>query len=118
MSKHRSTESTRRAGRVALVGRPNVGKSTLLNKLVGEPIAITSAQPQTTRKTVRGVRTDGDAQYVLLDTPGLHAPRSQLGQRMNEAARGAVRDADVVVLVVVAPREGDEPRANAADSAI
>jgi GTP-binding protein Era len=117
MSKHRSTESTH-AGRVALVGRPNVGKSTLLNTMLGEPIAITSAQPQTTRETVRGVLTDGDAQYVLLDTPGLHAPRNRLGQRMNAAARGAARDADVVVLVVAAPREGAEARANAADIAI
>ena len=117
MSKHRSTESTR-AGRVALVGRPNVGKSTLLNTMLGEPIAITSDQPQTTRETVRGVLTAGYAQYVLLDTPGLHAPRSRLGERMNEASRAAARDADVVVLVVAAPREGDESRADRADIAV
>ncbi len=91
-----------RSGRVALVGRPNVGKSTLLNALLGEPLAITSPQPQTTRSTVRGVLTD-DAratQYVFVDTPGLHAPKTRLGERMNLLAREAAREADAVVLVV------------------
>ncbi len=89
-----------RAGTVALVGRANVGKSTLLNALLGEPIAIISPHPQTTRDVVRGVLTRDDAQYVFLDTPGLHAPRSLLGERMNRSARGAIRDADAVVLMV------------------
>jgi GTP-binding protein Era len=98
-----------RAGRVAIVGRPNVGKSTLLNALLGEAIAITSLHPQTTRDTVRGVLTVGDTQYVFVDTPGLHAPKTRLGAWMNETARQAARDADVLVLVIEAPRDGQEP---------
>jgi GTPase len=93
-----------RAGRVALVGRPNVGKSTLLNALLGEPIAIISPHPQTTRENVRGILTVNDAQFVFVDTPGLHAPRTRLGRWMNEHAREAGREADVVVLVAEVPR--------------
>jgi GTP-binding protein Era len=115
-----------RSGRVAIVGRPNVGKSTLLNALLGEPIAITSLHPQTTRDTVRGVLTVNDTQYVFVDTPGLHPPRTRLGHWMNETARQAARDADVLVLVVEAPRgapegearEGRELRPTAADLAL
>src|SRR5260370_27802739 len=114
----RSSADTMRAGRVALVGRPNVGKSTLLNALLGEPIAITSHHPQTTRDSVRGVLTRPEAQYVLVDTPGLHEPRTQLGRRMNEAARRAMRGADVVVLIVEAPREPRRPAADASDLGI
>ncbi len=108
-SRHPKAPSTTRAGRVALVGRPNVGKSTLLNALLGQSIAITSPHPQTTRTTVRGVVTRGDAQYVLLDTPGLHAPRNRLGRYMNEGAVEAVDGADAVVLLVEAPRPGAPP---------
>jgi GTP-binding protein Era len=99
-----------RSGRVAIVGRPNVGKSTLLNALLGEPIAITSSQPQTTRSTVRGVLTDaaGAAQYVFVDTPGLHVARTRLGERMNLIAREAAREADAIVLVVEPAPTGDE----------
>ena len=89
-----------RSGRVALLGRPNVGKSTLLNALLGEPIAIISSHPQTTRDVVRGVMTRGDTQYVFLDTPGVHSAKNRLGTWMNEAARGQAREADVVVLLV------------------
>ena len=113
-----STPDPRRAGRVALVGRPNVGKSTLLNALLGEPIAITSLHPQTTRDTVRGVLTAGETQFVFVDTPGLHAPRTRLGHWMNETARQAARDADVIVLVVEAPRDGQAAHAGAADLAL
>jgi GTPase len=95
-----------RAGHVALVGRANVGKSTLLNVIVGEPIAITSAHPQTTRETVRGVLTQQDSQFVILDTPGLHPPRTKLGRFMNDTARAAARAADAVVLLVEAPQDG------------
>ncbi len=94
-----------RAGRVALVGRPNVGKSTLLNQLVGQPLAITSRHPQTTREPVRGVVTRGDTQYLFIDTPGLHEPKTRLGHRMNGASRHAARDADVVVLLAEAVRD-------------
>lgn len=92
----------RRAGYVALVGRPNVGKSTLLNRLVGEALSIVSAKPETTRDRVMAVVTrphGTDAQLVVVDTPGIHRPHRQLGTYMNEAARGAAEDADVVVMV-------------------
>jgi GTP-binding protein Era len=89
-----------RSGRVAIVGRPNVGKSTLLNALLGEPIAITSAHPQTTRDAVRGVRTEGQTQIVFVDTPGMHHARNRLGHKMNHTAREQAREADAIVLVV------------------
>ncbi len=114
MKSSQSAETTR-AGRVALVGRPNVGKSTLLNTLLGQAIAIISPHPQTTREVVRGVLTRGETQFVILDTPGLHAPRTQLGRRMNESARQAARDSDVVVVLVEAPRDGDPTRVHDAD---
>jgi GTPase len=107
-----------RAGHVALVGRANVGKSTLLNAMVGEPIAITSAHPQTTRETVRGVRTRDDTQFVILDTPGLHLARTKLGRFMNDAARAAARAADAIVLLVEAPRDGRTAAPLEADMAI
>jgi len=88
-----------RAGTVALVGRPNVGKSTLLNALLGERIAITSPHPQTTRDRIAGIVTRGDLQYVFLDTPGLHKARHKLGERMNEVARSTAADADVAIFV-------------------
>src|SRR5579859_1171828 len=100
---HSPVQDAPRAGGVAIVGRPNVGKSTLLNALVGEPIAITSPHPQTTRAIVRGISTTRDAQYIWLDTPGLHSPRTELGRQMNKAARRAILDADVMVVLVPAP---------------
>jgi GTP-binding protein Era len=101
------------------MGRPNVGKSTLLNALVGQPLAITSRHPQTTRESVRGVLTGQAAQFVFVDTPGIHAPRTRLGKWMNEEARQAARGADAVVLVVEAPRDGDpHPKPNDADLAL
>jgi GTP-binding protein Era len=96
-----------RSGRVALLGRPNVGKSTLLNALLGEPIAIISAHPQTTRDVVRGVLTRGDTQYVFVDTPGVHSAKNRLGAWMNEAAREQAREADVVVLLIEPERGPD-----------
>ena len=76
-----------RAGFACLVGRPNAGKSTLTNALVGQKVAITSSKPQTTRHTIRGIATSPDAQLVLVDTPGLHKPRTLLGQRLNDLVR-------------------------------
>jgi GTP-binding protein Era len=106
-----------RAGRVAIIGRPNVGKSTLLNSLLGEPIAITSRHPQTTRGAVRGVLSTSDAQYAFVDTPGLHEARTRLGKRMNSTARDAASSADVVVLVVEVPR-GDQESSHEGDIAL
>lgn len=92
--------STFHAGVVALVGRPNVGKSTLLNRLVGEKVAIVSPKPQTTRTRILGVVNRPDGQVALVDTPGLHQPKGSLGQVMVAAALGALEDVDAVALVV------------------
>ena len=89
-------QSPHRSGFACLVGRPNTGKSTLTNALVGSKIVITSALPQTTRHVVRGVVHRGDAQLVLLDTPGLHRPRTLLGERLNDLVRGTWAEVDVV----------------------
>lgn len=88
-----------RSGHVALVGRPNVGKSTLLNALLGERIAIVSHHPQTTRDRLLGVLTTTSAQLAFVDTPGIHAPMNKLGARMNREAEDAIAGADVVVFV-------------------
>ena len=84
------------AGFACLVGRPNAGKSTLTNALVGEKVAITSSKPQTTRHTIRGIRTTEDSQLVLVDTPGLHKPKTLLGQRLNDLVRETLLNVDVV----------------------
>jgi GTP-binding protein Era len=91
-----------RSGFACFVGRPNVGKSTLTNALVGEKVAITSARPQTTRHTIRGIVTRDDGQLVLVDTPGLHRPRTLLGQRLNDVVRETLAEVDVVCLCVPA----------------
>lgn len=85
-----------RSGFACLVGRPNAGKSTLTNALVGQKVAITSGRPQTTRHTVRGIVHRPDAQLVLVDTPGLHRPRTLLGERLNDLVRGTLTEVDVV----------------------
>ena len=89
-----------RSGFCAIVGRPNVGKSTLLNSILGQKVAITSDKPQTTRSTIRGVLNRPDAQIVFVDTPGIHRPRTLLGERLNAAASDASNGVDVVCLVV------------------
>ena len=89
-----------RSGFVALIGRPNVGKSTLLNQLVGEKVAITSPVAQTTRNRLRGILTTPTAQLVFVDTPGIHKPHHLLGERLVQSARGAIGEVDVVVLLV------------------
>jgi GTP-binding protein Era len=88
-----------RAGTVALIGRPNVGKSTLLNALLGERIAITSHHAQTTRDRIAGILTRDGAQFVFLDTPGFHRARHKLGERMNELAHAAAAECDVCVFM-------------------
>jgi len=84
----------------AIVGRPNVGKSTLLNALLGEKIAIISKKPQTTRHKITGILTQGETQYVFFDTPGIHLPKSLLGRYMAKSAKSAINDVDVVVLMI------------------
>lgn len=84
---------------VALVGRPNVGKSSLLNLLVGEKVAIVTSKPQTTRTRITGILTKGPVQYVFLDTPGIHLPRTKLGERMTKAAAESVAEVDVVAML-------------------
>jgi GTP-binding protein Era len=89
-----------RSGFVCLVGRPNVGKSSMLNRLVDRKVAIVSNKPQTTRHAVRGILTLPDAQIVFVDTPGLHRPTNALGRRMNDVAREVFADVDTIVFVL------------------
>jgi GTP-binding protein Era len=89
-----------KSGLVALAGRPNVGKSTLLNALLGQKLAIVSDKPQTTRSAVRGVLHRSEGQIVLVDTPGLHKPRTLLGQRLNDLVRGTLAEVDLVLQLV------------------
>ena len=89
-----------RSGFAAITGRPNAGKSTLLNKIVGEKVAIVSRKPQTTRTKILGVHTEDDVQIVLIDTPGIHKPHNKLGQRMEKYIYSAAQDIDVLVYVV------------------
>ncbi|MGV9672096.1 MULTISPECIES: GTPase Era [unclassified Gordonia (in: high G+C Gram-positive bacteria)] len=91
-----------RSGFVCFVGRPNTGKSTLTNALVGEKVAITSNRPQTTRHTIRGIVNRPDAQLILVDTPGLHRPRTLLGQRLNDLVRDTYSEVDVIGICVPA----------------
>ena len=94
--------SDHRAGFACFVGRPNTGKSTLTNALVGQKVAITSARPQTTRHTIRGIVSRPDAQLVIVDTPGFHRPRTLLGERLNDLVRGTIAEVDVLGLCIPA----------------
>ncbi|MBQ9736194.1 MAG: GTPase Era [Clostridia bacterium] len=93
-----------KTGFIAIVGRPNVGKSTLLNQILGEKVAIVSKRPQTTRNRITGILTQGEDQFVFLDTPGLHRPRTKLGDFMVKTTDSAIGEADAAILVVE-PRE-------------
>jgi ABC-type phosphate/phosphonate transport system ATPase subunit len=98
-----------RCGYVAIVGRPNVGKSTLLNHILGQKLAITSRKPQTTRHNMLGIKTEGEVQTIYVDTPGLHKENQKaLNRFMNKTAVTALRDVDVVVFVVDRTRWTDE----------
>lgn len=98
-----------RSGHVAIIGRPNVGKSTLLNRILGQKIAITSRRPQTTRHRLLGIHTTAEAQTIYVDTPGLHKPGGRAMNRlMNRAASGAIADVDVVLFVVEGLKWTDE----------
>lgn len=107
-------EGPKRSGTIALIGRPNVGKSTILNAALDHPLAIVSPTPQTTRDTLLGVLHRGPAELRLLDTPGLHKPKTELGRVMNQHAREAARAADVVVLVTDVPTRGHKEGATIA----
>ncbi len=100
-----------RAGTVAIVGRPNVGKSTLLNRLVGQKISITSRKPQTTRHRVLGIHTQAEFQAVFVDTPGFQTRHGgRLNAALNRSVRTALADTDAVILVIEAGRYGREDR--------
>src|SRR5512139_316988 len=94
-----------RSGFIAILGRPNVGKSTLVNALMGQKIAAVSPRPQTTRKRQLGILTLEHAQVVFIDTPGLHKPVHKLGQAMNRQAQEALEEADLVLFLVEANTE-------------
>ena len=97
------SEAEFRAGFVTFVGRPNVGKSTLMNALVGEKVAITSSKPQTTRHAIRGIVHHAQGQVVIVDTPGMHRPRTLLGQRLNDLVQHTLSEVDVIALCIPAP---------------
>src|SRR4026207_435403 len=98
-----------RSAFACFVGRPNAGKSTLTNALVGQKVAIASSKPQTTRHAIRGIVNRSDAQLVLIDTPGLHKPRTLLGERLNDLVRETLLEVDVVGFCLPA-RPGVRPR--------
>ncbi len=94
-----------RSGFVSIVGRPNVGKSTLTNRIIGQKIAIMSSRPQTTRRIIRGILTTEDAQLILVDTPGLHRPRTLLGERLNDQVRETWSTVDAIGLCLPADEQ-------------
>ena len=91
---------THKSGFIAIIGRPNAGKSTLLNALLGTKVAISSNKPNTTRNNIAGILTEPDTQFVFLDTPGIHKPQQQLGRVLNKNAYNAMDDADAVAWIV------------------
>ena len=105
MSDEKINVSTTKSGFAAIIGRPNVGKSTLMNKIVGQKIAITSNKPQTTRNRIMTVYTYDDGQIVFLDTPGLHKAKNKLGNYMVKAANSSLKDSDVILFLVEAGKE-------------
>ena len=89
-----------RSGFIGLIGRPNVGKSTLLNSIIGRKVAITSDKPQTTRKLIHGIYTTDSVQMVFVDTPGIHKPKTKLGKVLNKEAYYSVNDVDIILWLV------------------
>ena len=89
-----------KSGFISVIGRPNVGKSTLINKIIGQKIAITSSKPQTTRGRIQCILTQDDAQFIFLDTPGIHKPKYKLGEYMLKAAEGTLKEVDLIFFVI------------------
>lgn len=114
---HNKTEKKFLSGFAAIVGRPNVGKSTMMNAMVGEKVAIVSSRPQTTRNRIMGVATDADWQIVFLDTPGLHKPRTKLGEYMVKSVEDAMEGIDVLLVLVDVSDIGPQDRAIVEDMA-
>lgn len=94
-----------RSGFVGIIGRPNVGKSTLINTIVGRKVAITTSKPQTTRNIIQGIYNDDDSQIVFVDTPGIHKPNTKLGQTLNKQAYYSMEDTDILLFLVDAKEE-------------
>lgn len=94
-----------KSGFVSLIGRPNVGKSTLLNAIVNDKIAITSSKVQTTRNVIQGIYNDEDSQIIFIDTPGIHKPKNKLGKVLNKKAQGCIHDVDVILFLIDASHE-------------
>ena len=95
-----NTEENFKSGFISIVGRPNVGKSTLLNNIMGEKLVITANKPQTTRNAIRLIHTDEDSQMIFIDTPGMHKPKNKLGDFMQKSAEDTLADVDVVIYLV------------------
>ena len=89
-----------KSGFIGLIGRPNVGKSTLLNRIIGRKVAITSDKPQTTRNLIQGIYTTDDVQMVFVDTPGIHKPKNKLGKILNKQAYFSIDDVDVILFLI------------------
>ena len=94
-----------RSGFVGIVGRPNVGKSTLINSIVGKKVAITTSKPQTTRNIIQGIYNDEDTQIVFVDTPGIHKPNNKLGETLNRQAYYSMEDTDIILFLIDAKEE-------------
>ena len=101
---------------IAITGRPNAGKSSLTNLLVGEKIAIVSEKPQTTRTKINGILTKGEIQYVFIDTPGMHKPRTRLSEEMVKSVRNSIEDVDVAILMIDATKQLSKIEETLADS--